>query len=143
MKKINDERLQLRNLKNIRIAYMVQTLGIIGILGYDFVTKGMDGMTANPLWFVFLITTIVSAYLSMNISIEHESEEKAPKKGLVISLSIWGVISIVVGVLAFLSEGSNLMDGILIGGILLVCGIIPFYYTYRLRKKNQDDNDGK
>lgn len=143
MKKINDERLQLRNLKNIRIVYIVQTLGIIGILGYDFVTKGMDGMTANPLWFVFLITTVVSAYLSMNISVEHESEEKSPNKDLTVSLSVWAIISIVVGVLVTLSEGSNLRDGVVIGSILLVCGIIPFYYTYRLRKKNQDDNDEK
>lgn len=28
---------------------------------------------------------------------------------------------------------------LLISGILLVCGIIPFYYSYHLRKKNQDE----
>ncbi len=86
MKKIKDERLKLKNLKNIRIAYIVQTVGIIGILGYDLVTKGLDGMTANPLWFVFMITTVIFAYLTISISIDHETDEKSPKKGLTVSI---------------------------------------------------------
>lgn len=81
MKKIKDERLKLQNLKNIRIAYIIQTVGILGILGYDFIAKGPDGMRANPLWIVFMITAIISAYLSMSVSVDHESNEKEPKKG--------------------------------------------------------------
>ncbi|GIN86208.1 hypothetical protein J6TS2_25940 [Heyndrickxia sporothermodurans] len=50
MKKIKDERLILQNLNNIRIAFIVQTLGIIGILGYDLFTNGIDEMRNNPLW---------------------------------------------------------------------------------------------
>lgn len=49
--KIKDERLQLKNLKNIRIVYIVQTIGMILILGYDFINEGISGMTDNPLWF--------------------------------------------------------------------------------------------
>ena len=45
MQKIKDERLKLKNLQNIRITYGVQTLGILGILIYEWVTKGIDGMT--------------------------------------------------------------------------------------------------
>ena len=56
MKKIRDERLILRNLKNIRIVFVIQTLGIVGILGYDLVTKGMDAMTSNPLWPLLMIS---------------------------------------------------------------------------------------
>ena len=42
MKKITDERLILLNLKNIRIAFIIQTLGVLGILGYDAVKKGLE-----------------------------------------------------------------------------------------------------
>ena len=70
MKKITDERLKLKNLENIRVLFLVQTIGIIGILGYDLVTTGMNGMTSNPLWYVLILTGVVSAYLSMSISVD-------------------------------------------------------------------------
>src|SRR5690625_3628985 len=110
IQKIKDERLKVKNLENIRIAFLIQTLGIIGILGYDLVTKGMDAMTSNPLWFVFIITGVVTAYLSMNISIDHESEKKDPKKGLSIALVVLISISIIVGVLVYLTEGFGIFD---------------------------------
>ncbi|WP_186579451.1 hypothetical protein [Aquibacillus kalidii] len=139
MKKIKDERLVLQNLKNIRIAFIIQTIGIIGILAYDLITKGFDGMRDNPLWMVFMITGIVTAYLSMNISVDHEEESKSPKRGLVISLSVVGAISIVIGLLVSITDGYNVLDGVLMGGILLACGLVPVIYIYFLRKKRQDD----
>lgn len=51
IRKITDERLKLKNLKNIRILFLIQNIGIIAILGYDLITKGMAGMTSNPLLF--------------------------------------------------------------------------------------------
>lgn len=39
MQKIKDERLILKNLKNIRIAFVIQSLGIILILFNDFFKK--------------------------------------------------------------------------------------------------------
>ncbi|MFD1415405.1 hypothetical protein [Oceanobacillus jeddahense] len=139
MQKIKDERLKLKNLKNIRVLFMVQTIGILGILGYDLVTKGIDGMTDNPLWFVFIITAIVSAYLSMNISVDHETSGKSPEKGLIISLTVTALISIVIGYLISLSEGTPATTGILIGGIVFICGAIPCFYVYRLRKRTMDN----
>ena len=44
MKKITDERLVLRNLQHIRIAFIVQTLGILSILGYELYQGGLEGM---------------------------------------------------------------------------------------------------
>ncbi|WP_269139891.1 hypothetical protein [Rossellomorea arthrocnemi] len=41
MKKITDERLKLQNLKNIRVLFLFQSAGIIGILAYDFITSGL------------------------------------------------------------------------------------------------------
>lgn len=139
VKKIRDERLILRNLNNIRIAFIVQTIGIIAILGYDLVTKGMEGMTSNPLWIVFLITAVVLGYLSMNISVEHETGEKSPKRGLWISISVLIAITLGVGILVVLSDGFGLLDGVIFGGIIFVCGIVPIFYIYHLRKKQNEE----
>ncbi|KAB7672153.1 hypothetical protein [Bacillus sp. B1-b2] len=140
MKKITDERLVLQNLKNIRIAYIVQTVGILGILGYDLVTKGLDGMRENPLWLVFIITTVISAYLSMSISADHENNKVNPQKSLSISLVVLVLISTVVGFFVSLTDGFTITNGVIVGGILFICGLIPIVYIYNLRKKRQDDN---
>lgn len=137
MKKITDERLVLQNLKNIRIAYIVQTIGILGILGYDLVTKGLKGMRDNPLWLVFMITAVVSGYLSMNISVEHENDQMNSQKKFRISIATLVFISFVVGLLV--SFSNTIMDALLIGGILFICGLIPIVYIYHLRKKQQEE----
>src|SRR5699024_156966 len=138
MKKINDERLQLQNLKNIRILFIIQTIGIIGILGYDLITKGMDGMRENPLWFVLILTGVVSAYLSMSISVDNESSKKSPNKGMTISLIVIAIISIAVGVFVSLTDGYSPVNGIIIGGIIFICALVPSLYIYYLRMKRQD-----
>jgi cell division protein FtsW (lipid II flippase) len=140
MKKIKDERLILQNLKNIRIAYIIQTAGILGILGYEIVTKGFDGMRENPLWLLFMITTIISAYLSISISADHESNEKSPKKSLIISLFVLVIISTIIGFFVSITDGFTLLDGIIMGGILFICGLVPVFYIYYLRTKRQNGN---
>ncbi|WP_223068289.1 hypothetical protein [Paenibacillus caui] len=140
MKKITDERLVLQNLKNIGIAYIIQTVGILGILGNDLVTKGLDGMRENPLWLVFMITTIISAYLSMSISADHESNKVNPQKSLSISLVVLILISTVVGFFVSLTDGFTIINGVIMGGILFICGLIPIVYIYNLRTKRQDEN---
>ena len=40
--KIKDERLILQTLKNIRIVFLFQYIGVVGILGYIGLTEGMD-----------------------------------------------------------------------------------------------------
>ena len=140
MKKITDERLVLQNLKNIRIAFIIQTIGILSILGYDLVTKGLEGMRGNPLWLVFIITSIISAYLSMSISADHESNKINPQKRFSISLVVLLLTSIIIGYLVTLTDGYHINDGIIIGGILFICGLIPTVYIYYLRTKQQEDN---
>ncbi len=76
MKKIKDERLILQTLKNIRITFLFQSLGIIGILGYIGFTEGLDQMTKSPLWLLFILTSIVLSYLQLSISIDVEESEK-------------------------------------------------------------------
>jgi len=139
MKKIKDERLVLRNLQNIRIVYIIQTVGILGILGHSFLQGGMDEMRANPLWLLFMLTTIISAYLTMRVSVENEQSVQNPVKSFRISLVVLMTIIIIVSTLTLLTPGFGLSDAFLIGSILFICGIIPIYYIYRLRVKEQED----
>ncbi|MBR2565161.1 MAG: hypothetical protein IKE29_11130 [Paenibacillus sp.] len=140
MKKITDERLILLNLKNIRIAFIIQTIGVLGILGYDLVTKGLDGMKENPLWLVFITTAAISAYLSMSISADHENNKINPQKRFSISLVILILISTIIVFFVSRTDGSNIIDGAMIGGILFICGLIPTVYIYNLRTKRQDED---
>lgn len=139
MKKIVDERLILRNLKNIKIAYIVQTIGILCILGYELIQGGLEGMRQNPLWLVFMLTTVVFSYLSMNVSVEHETTSKDRKKSLMISLVVLSLITFAVGFLTSITPSFGWGDGLFIGAIVFVCGFIPCYYIYRLRIKQQED----
>lgn len=134
MKKITDERLILQNLQHIRVVYVVQTVGILAILGFELYQGGLEAMRANPVWLVFMVTTIVYAYLSMSTSVEHEST-KNPKKGVVLGISVVAAIAIVAAVLTTLTPGYDLGTGLLVGGVLLICGVIPVTYVYKLRVK--------
>lgn len=139
MQKIKDERLQWKNLQNIRVAFAVQTLGIVSILGYDLVTSGMEGMRNNPLWFVFIVTSVVIAYLSMNISVDHERTEASPKKRRNRTLGVLIFVAILIGVFTALLDGSTVTSGLIIGLVILICGGIPLWYIYLLRKRRQEE----
>lgn len=140
LQKIRDERLKMKNLQNIRTAYIFQTIGILGILAYDWITKGIEGMTKNPLWFVFILTAVISAFLSLDISVAHEDSEKSPNKGLIVSLAVLVLISFCIGYLNTLGEELNLKNGFILGGVVFICGLIPILYIYYLRKKSNDEH---
>ncbi|MDF9763501.1 tellurite resistance protein TehA-like permease [Peribacillus simplex] len=139
MKKITDERLILRNLQHIKISYIVQTTGVLGILGYEFYKGGLEGMRENPLWIVFILTSVVSAYLSMSVSVEHEKEIKKYKKSFIISMVVLTVIVATVAYLTSITPNFGWIDGLILGAILFICGFIPVYYLYRLRMKQEQD----
>ncbi|WP_020063350.1 hypothetical protein [Bacillus sp. 123MFChir2] len=139
MKKITDERLILRSLQHIKIAYIVQTTGILCILGYDCIQGGMERVTRNPLWMVFMLTAIVAGYLSMSVSVEHEKEIKDPKKSFIISMAVLTVIAVVFAYLTSITPNFGWGDGLLIGVIVFICGIIPVVYIYKLRVKQIRD----
>lgn len=137
--KHSDERLTFKNLQIIRVAFVIQLLGIIGLLGYDLVTKGVDKMYVNPLWLVFTLSTLILVFLSMNISVDYEDGKKSAGKGLAISLTVLGLIAISVGFFTiYLNNTATIIDGLLMGGILFICGFISFVYLYRLRKSKED-----
>lgn len=139
MKKIKDERLILSNLQNIRIVFVVQTLGILCILGYDLFQGGLKEMQANPLWILFILTAVVNSYLSMNVSVANETMVKNPKKSFGISLIVLTVITTIVAYLTSITPNYGWKDGLLLGLILFICGLIPLFYVYRLRVKEKDD----
>lgn len=139
MKKITDERLILRNLYNVRIVYIVQTIGILFILGYELFQGGMERVTNNPLWLVFLLSSIVYGYLSMSVSVAHEKEINNPQKSFVISLIVLLMIVAVVTSLVSITPDYHIGHGLLFGAILFICGIIPIYYVFRLRVKQAEN----
>ncbi len=49
MKVIKDERLIIKNLKNIRIAFIFQTICMIGMLIYEGITNGFMNAFNHPL----------------------------------------------------------------------------------------------
>ncbi|KAA0753652.1 hypothetical protein DT250_31265 [Bacillus sp. AR2-1] len=139
MKKITDERLIVQNLQHIKIAYIVQTIGVLSILGYEVFKGGIEGMTKNPLWMVFMLTSIIYSYLNMSVSVEHERKLKNPVKSLIISLIVVTIIALVFTILTSITPNFNWSNGLLIGGIIFICGVIPVSYVYRLRIKQEKD----
>src|SRR5699024_1280322 len=139
MKKIKDERLKLQNLQNLRIVFMVQTLGILAILGYEFIRFGFDKVISDPLWLVFLITGIVNQYLNLTISVDHENSTKNPKNRLAVSLIILGVIALVIGYFICNINSYDIVDELISSGIIFISGLIPSIYVYRLRVKRNDE----
>ncbi|MDQ0806319.1 hypothetical protein [Priestia megaterium] len=57
MKKIVDQRFTFLNLQHIKIAYIIQTLGVLLILGHDFLKGGLEKMKANSLWVLFILSS--------------------------------------------------------------------------------------
>src|SRR5690625_7816433 len=88
MKKITDERLILQDLKSIRVAFIVQTIGIIGILIYQVISnilvnrdvaEGIMAFSKNPLWMLLLLVGIVLNY--QNLMIANDIEDKKTNPG--------------------------------------------------------------
>lgn len=137
MKKIKDERLILRNLQNIKIAYIVQTIGILVILGYTFFQGGLEGLRTNPLWLVWMLATVVHGYLSMSVSIEHERKTKNPRKSFTLSLVVLIILALAIGYFVSITPDFDWLNGLFFGTLAFICGFIPFYYIYRLRVKQK------
>ncbi len=73
LNKLSDERLLAKNLRNIRIAFVVQTLGVIAVLGYEWIKNGSRAMFDEPLHLVLLVSLTV--YMALTIPIARENEE--------------------------------------------------------------------
>lgn len=143
MKKIKDERLILQTLKNIRIAFLFQSLGIIGILGYIGFTEGMDQITKSPLWLLFILTSIVLSYLQLSVSIDVEEIKKdiqlTPYYKLVFRSLIVGIIMAIIYII--FSPERPLFEAILTGGILFICFLGSYSISYFIKKRRLQNDD--
>ncbi|MCD8511405.1 MAG: hypothetical protein LRY73_17105 [Bacillus sp. (in: Bacteria)] len=137
-KKITDERIMEKNLKMFRTLYLVQTAGIIIVLLLHVIEHGFFELTSTPVWYVFIITTIVYAYLQMDISVDNEENDKAPSKysygiGFIISLVIAAIIAFVV-----LADNPMLVK-LLAMALLFIATFTPFAFVLFLKNKKAKD----
>ncbi|MCG1008935.1 branched-chain amino acid ABC transporter substrate-binding protein [Salinicoccus sp. ID82-1] len=139
MKKIKDERLILSSLKNIRIAFIVQTLSIMAILLYTGFTEGASQVVQNPLWFVFIITMTLLAFLNINISVDTgDAPNKSHSFFKTFILIFAG--SVIVGIINFILT-DELLISLSVATVLLVCFTLSFAYMFYLRAKRSRDLD--
>lgn len=75
----------------------------------------------------------------MSISTDYEHQPANPKKRFIISLGASVVICTVTGFLIAQGEGGSMLQGIILGGSLFVCILIPVVYIYTLRTKQQEE----
>ncbi len=144
VKKIKDERLILQTLKNIRIVFLFQYIGVVGILGYIGLTEGMDQITKSPLWLLFMLTSILLAYLQLSVSIDVEEGEKeiklTPYYKLVLRSLIVGIVMAIIYII--FSPERPLFEAILTGSILFICFLVSYSISYFIKKRRlQDDNE--
>ncbi|SET74071.1 hypothetical protein SAMN05421676_107145 [Salinibacillus kushneri] len=143
MKKIKDERLILQNLKNIRIAFLVQSAGIVAILLYETISKGFSEVSDNPLWFVFILTGVILSWLNLRISVDMDdkSGKKAPGPYYpkVVIAAVVGMVSALL--VKFGPDGGSTRNAIIIGIVLFVCFLASYSFVHYLRKK-RSDHDG-
>ena len=145
MKKIKDERLLLKNLKNIRIAFLVQSIGLFSVLTYIALTEGPREATGNLFFTVFLLSMAVYLWLSLDISrdvSDHSEIEKRPApyyRWVLLSAGI----GIVIGLAArFGPDKSSVSDSLLVAGVVFVCFLILYSINYFIKKKRyNEDND--
>lgn len=141
LKKIKDERLMIKNLKIIRVAFLVQTIGILIILVKDFIDE--KAVFGSPLFFVLIVTVLVLNVMSMPISLEYFEPKK---KSVLNSYPKILFISALIGVgmtflYLFLSPDRSVMEAIIAGGILSVCFLFSFSILYFIQKKRKQDLD--
>lgn len=78
--RIKDERLKIRLLKNIRIAFIFQTVGIVTILAVTMIQEGTDAAFSSPLFLVLNITVMILLFLQVGVSQDVYEMKKGRKK---------------------------------------------------------------
>jgi len=141
MRKIKDERLIIQNLKNIRTAFLIQSIGILGILIYEGISNGYHAAINNPLWVVFIISIIVLNFLNIRVSVDVYDDQEQPKKpGPYYKTIIWTtLIGLVFGLILYVT-GEGVKVSLIVGGVVFLCSSIPFMFALYYRKKRFHEN---
>jgi hypothetical protein len=143
VKKITDERLILVNLKNIRIAFVCQTLGILATLFYTAFRSVADIAFQSPLFFVLIMTNVLLIFLQMRVTADVEETERKRKKVLpyyacvLISLAVGAII----GTVAWTFDRQHPLSAWIIGIVFFVCFLASYSLMYFLKKKRSEDDD--
>jgi ABC-type uncharacterized transport system permease subunit len=142
MKVITDERLIIKNLKNIRFAFAFQTLALVGILIYNGVTKGFNNITNNPIWLVLILTSIILGYLNLSISVDsYENEKQIRKIPYYILVLCCLAVGVIFGLLTKITSNTSLSDSIIIGLVIFLCFLGTFSFGYFLINKRSKDEE--
>ncbi|AFQ18789.1 branched-chain amino acid ABC transporter substrate-binding protein [Bacillus thuringiensis] len=125
------------------MAFLFQYIGVVGILGYIGFTEGIDQITKSPLWLLFMLTSILLAYLQLSVSIDVEEGEKeiklTPYYKLVLRSLLIGIIITII-YLIFIPE-RPLFEAILTGSVFLICFLVSYSVSYFIKKRRLQDND--
>lgn len=142
MKVITDERLVIKNLKNIRFAFAFQTLALVGIIVYDGITKGFNNITNNPLWLVLILTSVILGYLNLSISVDsYENEKQIRKMPYYLLVLCCLAVGVIFGLLTKITPNTSLADSVIIGSVIFLCFLGTFSFGYFLIKKRSKDEE--
>ncbi|TGA95835.1 branched-chain amino acid ABC transporter substrate-binding protein [Sporolactobacillus shoreae] len=143
MKKIKDERLNLVTLKNVRIAYLFQTVGILAIVIYTQFTSGPNAGFESPLFLVLILSSSLFLFLQMRVSADIEASEKKRKKPrpyyLYVILSL--AFGVLMGLIIYLTDRQNPISALISGIVFFVCFLASYSVMYYLKKKRSSDDD--
>ncbi|MCO7126439.1 branched-chain amino acid ABC transporter substrate-binding protein [Sporolactobacillus shoreicorticis] len=143
MKRITDERLILVNLKNFRIAYIFQTVGMLAVLIYIAFTSGSREAIESPFFLVMMLTNILLIFLQMRVTADVEATEKKCKTP--VPYYVFVLISLAVGVLmgliSWFTDRQHPSFAWISGTIFFVCFLGSFSFMYYLKKKRANDDD--
>ncbi|MEB4817768.1 branched-chain amino acid ABC transporter substrate-binding protein [Bacillus thuringiensis] len=125
------------------MAFLFQYIGVVGILGYIGPTEGIDQITKSPLWLLFMLTSILLAYLQLSVSIDVEEGEKEiklpPYYKLVLRSLLIGIIITIIYLI--FSPERPLFEAILTGSVFLICFLVSYSVSYFIKKRRLQDND--
>ena len=117
------------------MAFLFQYIGVVEILGYIGFTEGIDQITKSPLWLLFMLTSILLAYLQLSVSIDVEEGEKeiklTPYYKLVLRSLLIGIIITII-YLIFIPE-RPLFKAILTGSVFLICFLVSYSVSYFIK----------
>ena len=103
----------------------------------------MDQITKSPLWLLFMLTSILLAYLQLSVSIDVEEGEKeinlTPYYKLVLRSLLIGIIITIIYII--FSPERPLFEAILTGSVFLICFLVSYSVSYFIKKRRLQDND--
>lgn len=138
MKKVNEEGISLQRLKNMRIAFIVQTVGIFAFLVYEAIMKGLSAAIGHPLWYVAIFTVLVQSGLDL---IKSDDDFKTSNKQIkpwpyYRIVLIAALVGLAFGLLVkFGPDKSSSMDSLISGSVASIAFLLPFTIVHILRIK--------